>query len=142
MALSVEFTAFEVAGLRRRCQEVALAAGLPPDRAAMFVTAVNEALANAVVHGGGRGCCTLTVTGSPRSIVAEIADEGSGFDPHQPRVLPEPHDPGGRGLWMADHLADTMTVATGRHGTTVVLEMFLAPRVGFAQRAARASVSE
>jgi signal transduction histidine kinase len=39
-----------------------------------------EALHNALRHSGGR-CVTVSVSGSSRRIVLEVADDGSGFDP-------------------------------------------------------------
>lgn len=78
--------------------------------------AVNELLTNAVRHGGGVGHVELWQENG--SVVCEVVDRGTGVsDPRRDR--PAVDDPGGRGLWLAGALTDTIDIQTGAEGTTV-----------------------
>jgi serine/threonine-protein kinase RsbW len=97
--------------------------GLSGPRLDAFVLAVNEIVTNAVQHGGGSGRIRLWRTAV--GLACEISDEGPGapmaaFNGHQ---LPPMSSTGGRGLWLARHLCDSMDVESGSGGTTVHLTM-------------------
>jgi anti-sigma regulatory factor (Ser/Thr protein kinase) len=97
--------------------------GLAGPRLDAFVLAVNEIMTNAVRHGGGSGRIRLWRTAA--GLACEISDEGTGapmgvFNGHQ---LPPMSATGGRGLWLARHLCDSMDVESGSAGTTVHLTM-------------------
>lgn len=102
-----------VAEVRRRVAEAAAEVGLPPDRVASFIVAVNEIVINAVEHGGGTAAVTLILRA--RQLVVEVVDQGTA--PWQfsvPTAAPPPDQVHGRGLWLATKLADELTVdATG-----------------------------
>jgi serine/threonine-protein kinase RsbW len=80
---------------------------------------VNELLTNAVRHGGGSG--HISLWREDASVVCEVADHGDGLPEarcgHTER--PAPNQPGGRGLWLAAELTDTLELKTGRNGTSV-----------------------
>lgn len=101
--------------------------GLPAREAEDFLLAVNEAMANALRHGPGSG--RLRLWGDGR-VVCEIADSGGGFPgdpPHRPLPRPEPRQPGGRGLWLAQQYSDELRIDTGPRGTHVWLSKALPP---------------
>ena len=80
------------------------------------MVAVNELLTNAVRHGGGTG--RVELWRADGSVVCEVVDQGNGAadpSPHRPSV----DEPGGRGLWLAGELTDTIEIQTGPEGTTV-----------------------
>jgi serine/threonine-protein kinase RsbW len=108
--------------LRADVRGEALACGLTGSRLSDFVVAVNEIVANAVVHGGGSGRLCLWHDGE--DLVCEVADNGPGFDHDRiGRPRPGPLAPGGRGLWLARTLVDALTVSHGSTGTTVRLKV-------------------
>jgi serine/threonine-protein kinase RsbW len=98
-------------------------AGLAGLRLEAFVLAVNEIMTNAVRHGGGSGRIRLSRTAA--GLACAISDSGPGvllarLNSHQ---LPPTSATGGRGLWLARHLCDSMGIESGRGGTTVHLTM-------------------
>lgn len=102
-------------------------AGLPERDAEDFLLAVNEAMANALRHGPGRG--RLRLWGDGR-VVCEIADTGGGIpggSPLHSLPRPEPRQQGGRGLWLAQQYSDELRIDTGPQGTQVWLSKALPP---------------
>jgi serine/threonine-protein kinase RsbW len=108
---------------RHRLARCAAEAGLTGLRLEAFVLAVNEIMTNAVRHGGGAGLIRLSRTVA--GLACEISDAGPGAPSARftDRRLPSTSATGGRGLWLARHLCDTMDVVSGRGGTTVHLTM-------------------
>ena len=88
-------------------------------RAADLVLAVNEIASNSVAHGAGAG--TLTVWTDQRSLICDVYDGGHLADPLAGRRRPEPHDPGGRGLWLANELSDLTQLRRTAAGTRIRL---------------------
>jgi anti-sigma regulatory factor (Ser/Thr protein kinase) len=119
--LATGFSIADLALVRAACHQVLRDAGLDDDRAGMFVCAINEAIANAVQHGGGSG--TLTLLHDGEKLIAEIVDQGSGMAVEVPEHLPAATAPGGRGLWIARQMVDHMVVTTGPAGTKLRLEL-------------------
>ena len=90
--------------------------------------AAAELLANSVVHGGGAGEIRHWVDGD--RLVVEVRDAGRITDPLVGRRRPDPERPGGRGLWIANRLADLVQIRSGAHGTTVRVGFDLDPAQG------------
>jgi anti-sigma regulatory factor (Ser/Thr protein kinase) len=112
----------DLTALRADVRREALAFGLTRPRLGDFVLAVNEIVANALLHGGGSGRLRLWHDGD--DLVCEIADSGPGFDHDRvggPR--PGPLAPGGRGLWLARTMVDALTISHRSTGTTVRLRV-------------------
>jgi len=94
----------------------AATAGLADGRLEDFVMAVNELLTNAVRHGGGSGHVALWRENG--SVVCEVVDQGNGLAESHPD-RPALDELGGRGLWLAGELTDTIDIRTGADGTAV-----------------------
>jgi anti-sigma regulatory factor (Ser/Thr protein kinase) len=98
-----------------------LGGGVLGDRMHGFVLAINEVITNAVLHAGGQGRIVLCVTSA--TVCCTVTDSGPGI-PEQfrrPPNVPEALEVGGRGIWLAHQLCDTVTMATGPIGTTIEL---------------------
>ena len=96
-------------------------AGLSPSLTNDLVLAVNEILTNSVRHGGGGG--VLRIWQDNGSVVCEIEDNGQIVDPLVDRRRPDPNQPGGRGLWMANQLCDLVQIRAREGGSVVRLHI-------------------
>lgn len=95
-------------------------ADFAPSRVTDIVLAVHEVASNAIVHGGGRG--HLRVERAGDELVFHVKD-GNG-SPTRPVVRPpDPDAPRGRGLWLAEHLADLLHIDTTPGATSVHLHV-------------------
>ena len=107
----------ELPGIREDVATLGTAAGLPSERVANLVLAVNEVATNSLRHGNGgpvlRTWCT------PVSLVCEIHDDGQLHDPMSGRAAPALDADHGRGLWIANQLSDLVQVRSGDFGTRV-----------------------
>lgn len=120
-AREMPFTRDSLDDVRGRVSGFAQQAGLPGERAAELVSAVNEVATNSVLYGGGEGLLRLW-TGA-EWLLCEIADRGSIADPLAGRRPPKPEQRGGRGLWIANQLCDLVQVRSSSGGTVVRLHM-------------------
>ncbi|MBE1484414.1 ATP-binding protein [Plantactinospora soyae] len=122
MLFQDDFDGVRVADVRRTLTECLHAAGLGGPRLDDFVTAINEAMTNAVRHGGGWGEVRLW---RAEHLVCEVRDRGPGLaDPLTvPRARPRPSANGGMGLWLARELADSIDVRSDAEGVRVRLTM-------------------
>ena len=117
----VAFDAPSLADLRALVAERARRAGVPERRVADAVLAVDELATNSVRYGGGGG--TLRTWTEDDHFLVEVADAGRLRDPLAGRFLP-PTDQGcGRGLFIANQLADLVQIHSGDAGTAVRLHL-------------------
>jgi anti-sigma regulatory factor (Ser/Thr protein kinase) len=117
----VAFDHREHPALRRHVGAIATAAGLPGPSVEDVVVAVNEAVVNAVRHGGGSGrLCTWT-RGS--SFLCEIRDRGYITDPLAGRRRPTLAQVGGRGLWLMTQLCDLVQIRRVEQGQALRLHI-------------------
>ena len=100
------------------------AAGLDDDGLLRFTTAVNEAVANAIRHGGPRHHVSMTMTEG--WLRAEVTDDGGSQRIVVPAEAPGADQEHGRGLWIASRMSDRLAVVNTPEGTRVTLEMRLA----------------
>ncbi len=107
--------------VRRDVSRFALANGMQSDRVKLFVTAVNEAASNSIVHGGGAG--TLTMWRDGIKLVAEVRDSGRYAHPLADRLEPGSDASESRGLWLANQLCDLVQIRTYCDGTVFRLHM-------------------
>ena len=115
--------------LRHRICEIALAAGMSPERANDFLIAVAEAITNAIKHAHG-GEVTLYATRD--RLVARISDRGPGIRPEDlpATVLLRGYSTAvslGMGFTIILRIADRVWLSTGPQGTTLQIEMWIHP---------------
>ena len=127
-ALSQAFTAETVTELRHRVHACARQAGLTGDPLDDFVVAVHELTTNAVRHGGGRG--HLHLRRDDDNLICDVTDHGPGFATPVPVTSsrPAPLTAGGRGLWLAQQLTDTLLISDGPDGVTATVTLCLPAR--------------
>jgi anti-sigma regulatory factor (Ser/Thr protein kinase) len=113
------FQALSLGALRDFVAERAAKARLDRSSLDDLVLAVNEVATNSVVHGGGGGI--LRVWEDDAALVCEINDNGHIDDPMAGRKVPDPYQPGGHGLWMANQLCDLVQVRSYDGGSAVRL---------------------
>lgn len=119
------FDADGLAAARTQVRQRVVELGLSEDQRDAFIAAVNEAMTNAVRHGGGHGKVRLWRAGA---LVCEVCDQGSGFAAagYSARTRrPEPSATGGMGLWLAREMSESFTIDSGDDGTTVTIEAAL-----------------
>ncbi len=114
---SREFSDGDVTELRHEVQRWAVEHGIAERKASDLAIAVHEAAVNSIRHGGGRGVLRSWVTMD--AATCEIADAGRIRDPLAGRLLAPPFAPGGRGLWLINHLCDLVQIRETTTGTAV-----------------------
>ncbi|WP_262284311.1 ATP-binding protein [Micromonospora sp. MA102] len=120
--LSRAFTAASITELRHAVAAAVAAAGLTGEPAEDFVLAVHELATNAVRHGGGTGHLHLRRQGD--LLLCDVVDHGPGIG--APPIRQVPGDAaGGRGLWLADHLADSLSLRRRVDGLTATVTITL-----------------
>jgi anti-sigma regulatory factor (Ser/Thr protein kinase) len=122
-ALELSFGDGPLEALRWLVGRAADEAGLGLSRAADLVLAVHELATNTVRHGGGRG--TLRLWREPDALICEVSDAGRLDQPLAGRERPLAGQPGGRGLWLVNHLCDLAQIRCFEAGSVVRLHMRL-----------------
>ncbi len=124
--LQQRFDVDDLADVREQVHLTCVAAGLPGARAEGFSASINEAMTNAIVHGGQ--VREVMVSMGRDSVRADVVDDGRAGRFEVPARPPAPEHVGGRGLWIASQLCDRVRIDTGERGTRVVLETDLPKR--------------
>ncbi|NGO09456.1 sensor histidine kinase [Streptomyces sp. HC44] len=121
--------------VRRALAMYARGLGLSEQRTYDLVTAVHEAVINAVRYGGGRGIVRLR--GDAHYVICEVADEGvntaAASAPFPGHLPPDLRAAGGHGMWVVRQLSDLVTEDL-RPGGSVVRMYFRRPGRGVRQR--------
>jgi anti-sigma regulatory factor (Ser/Thr protein kinase) len=112
----------QVPPARREVVRLGAAAGLTREDVDRLGVAVQEILANAILHGGGQARVSVDLHDG-RFTVA-VADQGS-WKGTVPASRPDSQQLNGRGLWLARELCDDLTIVHTPVGTTVRLTMIL-----------------
>ena len=99
----------------------ASAFGLPDERVADLVLAVNEVASNSVRHGGGGGVLRMWQDGD--ELLCEVRDAGRIADPLVGRARPNVRIEGGLGLWLVNQLCDLVQVRMPADGSVVRMHM-------------------
>jgi serine/threonine-protein kinase RsbW len=96
----------ESVSLCRRMVRTALReTGVDQEKAADIELVVSEATTNAVRHAEGGNRYRVLVEISPQCLTLQVADQGDGFT-REEIADPDPEEPGGKGLWLMEQLAD------------------------------------
>jgi anti-sigma regulatory factor (Ser/Thr protein kinase) len=126
--LDQAFDADSLYALRAAVAAHAAAAGLGLQQVYDVTAAAHELAANAVVHGAGHGRLRLWADG--RFLYCEVSDDGlahpaDGADgPGGRAAWPAEH---GHGLWLAEQVADRLSIAHGAGGTIATARFVLSP---------------
>ncbi|TYB35427.1 ATP-binding protein [Micromonospora sp. AP08] len=120
--LSREFTAATITELRHAVAARVAAVGLTGEPAENFVLAVHELATNAVRHGGGVGHLLLRRQGDV--LRCDVDDQGAGAGAPPIRLSPG-DEAGGRGLWLADQLVDSLSLHRRPDGMTATVTIGL-----------------
>jgi anti-sigma regulatory factor (Ser/Thr protein kinase) len=115
----IPFARGQSATVRRALAAYARGLGVPEQRNYDMVTAVHEAVMNAVRYGGGRGVVRLR--SDPDFVICEVSDGGTSAPPtpfpgHLP---PDPRAASGHGMWALRQLSDLVTEDLGPEGSVV-----------------------
>ncbi|MEV0719850.1 ATP-binding protein [Asanoa sp. NPDC050611] len=119
LLLKAAFDRATVAAVRHQVGAFARRCRMSMDSLDDFLVAVNEAMTNAVRHGGGTGQLLLWRDGA---LLCQIVDHGPGFDatPYlRPHRRPQPSPTGGMGLWLAQQASDDLRIHSDATGTTI-----------------------
>lgn len=111
----------ELLRLEPLLSRIAASVGLPEERQPLFIVVITEALSNAILHGNKQDPRKLVhlrfyTRPDPPTLIAEVQDEGAGFDPSQ---LPDPTternllQESGRGVFLMRSLADAVEFKDG-----------------------------
>jgi anti-sigma regulatory factor (Ser/Thr protein kinase) len=120
-AVVVDFSAADLASVRRHATQHAVAAGLE-DRATDLALAASELATNSVVHADGQG--TLRLWQEDRALVIEVSDQGHLDDRLVGRRRPARGQLGGRGLWLVNQVSDLVQIRSAPSGTTVRIHLW------------------
>lgn len=100
-----------------QASERGVKAALVPD----LVLAVGETATNSIRYGGGGG--VLRVWSQDGKMICEVRDVGLIDEPLAGRVTPDPTEPGGFGLWLANQLCDLVQMRSYAGGSSVRLHI-------------------
>jgi anti-sigma regulatory factor (Ser/Thr protein kinase) len=123
-ATALSFTGTALRLVRQLVSGIARANGLMPDRIQAFTLAVNEAVTNAIRHGGGRGTVLLWV--EQGHLAADVHSALPLADPVAGRLHPDPTAMAARGLPLINYLCDLVRWSRRDHGTHIRMWMRLA----------------
>jgi serine/threonine-protein kinase RsbW len=115
--LALGFTRSDLSSVRRLVEDEATAAGLPPERIADVVFAVNEIATNALRHGGEPA--SIRVWHQAGRLLCEIRDSGKGIPEPLAPGKPALSSGGGFGLWAARQLCEAIEFRADGSGTVV-----------------------
>jgi anti-sigma regulatory factor (Ser/Thr protein kinase) len=95
--------------------------GLSEDRVQDMVLSLNEIATNSLVH--GRGATSVHMWEEADDFIVEVLDAGAITDPLVGRVTPQPGQPAGYGMWIANQVCDLVQVRSFDDGSAVRLRL-------------------
>jgi len=122
--VEVSFDEGRLHDLRAFVKAQASVRGVDPERVPDLVLAVDETINNSIRYGGGGGL--LRIWSQDGKMICEVRDHGLIHQPLVGRVTPDPTEPGGFGLWLANQLCDLVQVRTSTQGSSIRLHIDLA----------------
>jgi len=131
LELRIPANVLQVSRVRHLTEQVLALARVDDGWIGDFVTAIGEAVANAVTHGspeGSPGYVIFSLKPGSSNVTAEVQDFGRGIDGWNgvPR-MPSPGSLRGRGLGMMSLFSDHLEVCTGETGTLIRIQKRLDP---------------
>jgi anti-sigma regulatory factor (Ser/Thr protein kinase) len=120
----------DLPAVRGQVRDQAAHWGLPRARIADLVTAVNELVSNALVHGGGRG--VLRAWRDAGTVTCEVTGPGQIADQLAGRRFAPASAGGAHGLWLVNQLCDLVELRSHRNRTTVRVHLRLDAQPGVA----------
>ena len=111
----------DLSAVRHEAIAHARGAGLSAERCTDVAIVVSELVTNSIVHGGGAGTIRSWTEGD--AVIHEVSDAGRVGDQDVPDRLPPTDQPGGRGLWLVEHLSDRVHRHTTAQGTTTTVTL-------------------
>jgi anti-sigma regulatory factor (Ser/Thr protein kinase) len=122
--LQMPFDRGDLRAVRELVEEEGSAAGLGGTDLFDMTLAVDEVATNAILHGSSTA--RLKLWREPGRLVWEVSDTGPGIrDPLAGQIAPDPMALGGRGLWMARMICDSLEFRSDGSGTVVALYVSL-----------------
>jgi anti-sigma regulatory factor (Ser/Thr protein kinase) len=109
--------------LRNFVRTQAAQRNVDPTRIPDLVLAVDEAVTNSIRYGGGAG--VLRIWSQDRRVICEVRDHGVIDEPLAGRVVPDPVEPGGFGLWLANQLCDLVQIRSSSGSSSVRLHIYV-----------------
>ena len=98
--------------------------GLSPARVPDLVLAVDETATNSIRYADGSG--VLRIWSQDRKVICEVRDLGLIRQPLAGRVKPDPTEPAGFGLWLANQMCDLVQMRSSPAGSSVRLHIDIA----------------
>jgi anti-sigma regulatory factor (Ser/Thr protein kinase) len=120
-AYAMPVTMDSLATIRHIAAARAMRFGLPDDRVQDMVLSLNEIATNSLVH--GRGATSVHMWEEGEDFIVEVIDAGAITDPLVGRVTPQPGQPAGYGLWIANQVCDLVQVRSFDDGSAVRLRL-------------------
>ena len=111
----------ELHALRAFVRTQASERGVAPQRINDLVLAVDETVTHSIRYGGGGG--VLRAWSQDGEMIFEVGDQGLIDQPLVGRLSPDPNQPGGFGLWLANQLCDLVQIRSSLHGSLVRLHV-------------------
>jgi anti-sigma regulatory factor (Ser/Thr protein kinase) len=118
-AVSMPYSAHDVALVRNVVRRFAAACGLAPERCDELALCGSEAATNSVRYGGGSG--RLSMWCGEDCVMLQFDDCGHIGDPLVGRRCPDPDRAGGRGLYLVNQLCDLVQLRSWADGTELRL---------------------
>lgn len=119
IAVEMRFDESRLRDLRTFVESEAMERGVELARMPDVILAVHETATNSIHYGGGGG--VLRIWSQDGKMICEVHDHGRIDQPLVGRVTPNPTEPGGFGLWLANQFCDLVQVRTSSKGSTVRL---------------------
>jgi anti-sigma regulatory factor (Ser/Thr protein kinase) len=98
--------------------------GVSPARVPDLVLAVDETATNSIRYGGGGG--VIRIWSQDQKVICEVCDLGEIRHPLAGRVKPDPTEPDGFGLWLANQMCDLVQMRTSPTGSSIRLHIDVA----------------
>ncbi|MGZ6544164.1 MAG: anti-sigma factor RsbA family regulatory protein [Actinomycetota bacterium] len=122
--VEMRFDEEHLSELRSFVRAQASGRGVAPARVPDLVLAVDETATNSIRYGGGSG--SIRIWSQDQKVICEVSDLGVLRQPLAGRVRPDPTEPAGFGLWLANQMCDLVQMRTSPAGSSIRLHVDIA----------------